>query len=50
MPIKIAHSLDLEPELPNEVLDIAREQGEDPDKVCLYINELREMIYGEFLL
>jgi len=43
--VKISHTLDLEPELPNEIVDIAREQGEDPDKVCSYINELREMIY-----
>lgn len=46
-PVKISHTLDLDPELPNEILDIAREQGEDRDTVGSYIQELRDMIYGK---
>lgn len=47
MPVKVSHNIDLGPELPNEVLDIARENGEDPERVCEYIQELRDMIYGK---
>lgn len=36
------------PELPDEIIDIARKQGEDPDRVCADIQELRDMIYGNF--
>lgn len=49
MPVKVSHNIDLGPELPNEVLDIAREQGEDPELVSEYIQEFRDMIYGKFL-
>lgn len=48
MPVKVSHTIDLGPELPNDVLDIAREQGEDPDRVCALIQELRDMIYGKW--
>lgn len=47
-PVKISHNLDLGPELPDEIIDIARKQGEDPDRVCADIQELRDMIYGNF--
>lgn len=50
MPVKVSHNIDLGPELPNEVLDIARENGEDPERVCEYIQELRDMIYGKWVL
>lgn len=46
--VKISHNLDLGPELPNEIMDVARKQGENPDTVCADIQELREMIYGEW--
>lgn len=49
MPVKVSHNIDLGPELPNDVLEIAREHGEDPERVCEYLQELREMIYGIFL-
>lgn len=45
--VKISHNLDLDPELPNEIMDIARKQGENPEKMCADIQELRDMIYGE---
>ena len=45
--VKISHTMDLSPELPNEVMDIARKQGEDPDRVCAHLQELRDMIYGK---
>lgn len=45
--VKISHSLDLGPELPNDVMDVARKQGENPDRVCADIQELRDMIYGK---
>lgn len=47
MPVKVSHNIDLGPELPNDVLDIAREQGEDPERICEYIQQLRDMIYGK---
>lgn len=46
MPVKVSHTIDLGPDLPNEVMDIARKQGEDPDRVCADIQELRELIFG----
>ncbi|XP_037024683.1 clavesin-1-like isoform X2 [Bradysia coprophila] len=47
--IKISHSLDLGP-LPDELIPIARRQGEDPDMTCNYLEELRNLIYerGDF--
>lgn len=45
--VQISHNLDLGPELPEEVAEVARKQGEDPDRVCSDIQELRDMIYGE---
>lgn len=45
--VKVSHNIDLGPELPNEIMDIARKQGENPDKVCSDIQELRDMIFGK---
>lgn len=50
MPVKVSHTIDLGPKLPNEVVDIARKQGEEPDRVCADIQELREMIFGKHCL
>lgn len=47
MPVKVSHTIDFGPELSNEVMNIARSQGEDPDHVCADIQELRDMIFGE---
>lgn len=47
-PIVISHQVELGPELTNEVMDEARRQGENPDTCHLRIQELRDMIYGEF--
>lgn len=47
MPVKVSYSIDLGPELPNEVMDIARQQGENPERVCADIQELRDMIFGK---
>lgn len=49
MPVKVSHTIDLGPELSNEVMDIARNQGEDPDRLCADIQELRDMIFGKFI-
>lgn len=46
--VEISHCLDLGPELPDDVKAIALEQGEDPEKVPLYLDELRAQIFGEF--
>uniref|UniRef100_U5EUI3 Putative transporter n=1 Tax=Corethrella appendiculata TaxID=1370023 RepID=U5EUI3_9DIPT len=43
--IEISHALDLSKDLPPEVEEEARKQGEDPDRVCLMVQELRDMIY-----
>lgn len=50
MPVKVSHTIELGPQLSNEVMDIARKQGEDPDRVCSDIQELRDMIFGKILL
>lgn len=47
MPVKVSHTIDLGPDLPNEIMDIARKQGEDPERVCADIQELRDMIFGK---
>lgn len=43
-------ALNLDPELPEDVLLIAIEQGEDLDKRLALIDELRNMIMGRFSL
>lgn len=45
--VQVSHNLDLGPELPEDITDIARKQGEDPNRICSDIQELRNMIYGE---
>lgn len=49
MPAKVSHNIELDPQLPNDVIDIARKQGEDPQRICADIQELRDMIYGMLL-
>lgn len=46
MPVKVSHTIDLGPGLSNEVMDVARKQGEDPERVIADIQELRDMIFG----
>lgn len=50
MPVKVSHTIELGPELSNDVMDIARKQGENPERVCADIQELRDMIFGKFYL
>lgn len=45
--VEVSHNLDLGPDLPNDIRDIALRQGETPDRVCSAITELRNMIYGD---
>lgn len=47
--VKISHSIDLGP-LPDELIPIARRQGEDPNLVCSYLDELRNIIFGKQFL
>lgn len=49
MPAKVSFNIDLGPDLSNEVMDIARKQGEDPERVSSDIQELRDMIFGKSL-
>ncbi|XP_063698368.1 alpha-tocopherol transfer protein-like [Culicoides brevitarsis] len=44
-PIVISHVVELGPELSNEVMDVARRQGEDPETVQMKIQQFRDMIY-----
>lgn len=44
---EISFHLDLGPELPNDYMEIARQQGEIPGTVCSHIQELRDMIFGK---
>lgn len=46
-PSTISYSLNLDPELPEDVQIIARRQGEDPDRICADLQEFRDMIYGK---
>lgn len=45
--LAVSYNLDLGPDLPADIVCIARRQGEDPDKVCAYVQELKDMIYGK---
>lgn len=42
-------ALNLDPELPEDVLKSAIEQGEDLDKRLALIDELRNMIMGKYI-
>uniref|UniRef100_A0A182NES0 CRAL-TRIO domain-containing protein n=1 Tax=Anopheles dirus TaxID=7168 RepID=A0A182NES0_9DIPT len=44
-PDGVIHKLYMERELPPKVAEVARVQGEDPDRTSLLIEELRDMIY-----
>ncbi|XP_035907328.1 uncharacterized protein LOC118510046 [Anopheles stephensi] len=44
-PAGVVHKLYMERELPPKVAEVARMQGEDPDRKSLMIEELRDMIY-----
>lgn len=44
--VKVSHNIELDAELTNDVLEIARKQGENPDTVCNNVQELRELIFG----
>ncbi|XP_055597104.1 clavesin-1-like isoform X2 [Uranotaenia lowii] len=41
----VKHVLELEKVLPPKIIEIARKQGEDPEKTCCLIQDLRDMIY-----
>lgn len=45
--IEISHELELNPELPDDIMKIAAKQGEDPGTKCELIQQLRDMIYGK---
>lgn len=49
MLVKVTHKLDLGPELPEEYKQQALKLGENPDLVPAYLDEFRNMIFGEFL-
>lgn len=44
--VEISHALDLGP-LPDELVPVARRQGEDPNMICSHLEELRNMIFGK---
>lgn len=46
MPAKVSFNIELGPDLSNEVMDVARKQGEDPERINSDIQELRNMIFG----
>lgn len=45
--VPVSYNLNLGPSLPDNVIDIAKRQGEDPDLTCSYLQELKDMIYGK---
>lgn len=48
--VAVSYKLDLGPELPADFICIARRQGEDPDKICALLQELKDMIYGKVFM
>ncbi|XP_058056606.1 alpha-tocopherol transfer protein-like [Anopheles bellator] len=44
-PEGVIHQLFMDRDLPPKIVEVARSQGEDPDRTSLMIEELREMIY-----
>lgn len=46
-PICISHVIELGPELPNDIMEIACRQGEDPETSLSIIQEFRDLIYGK---
>lgn len=46
--VLISHQIELSQQLPNDVLEVARQQGEDPDKVDALIDEFKQIIYGKY--
>ena len=50
MPAEVKVSHDLELELPKDVMELARKQGENADVVCSLIQELKDMIYGKYFV
>lgn len=48
--VLISHQIELNQQLPNDVMSIARKQGEDPDQCDALVQELKDIIYGEFFL
>lgn len=49
MPVKVSYNIELGPDLSNDVMNIARKQGEDPDRIVNDIQELRDMIFGNII-
>lgn len=45
-PEGVKHMLEMDRELPPKILEVACKQGEDPEKTCQKVQELRDMIYG----
>lgn len=44
--VQVSHNLDIDPpKLPDDVLEVAIKQGEDPDKVISYLDEFRQLIF-----
>ena len=46
-PEGVKHMLEMDKDLPPKIAEVAAKQGEDPEKTCLKIQQLRDMIYGE---
>lgn len=45
----ISHQIELSQDLPNDVMAIAKKQGEDPDRKAELIDEFKQLIYGEYV-
>lgn len=50
MLVELTHKLNLDPELPDEYKEKALELGEDPNKVPAYLDEFRNIIFGNYFL
>lgn len=44
--VSICYQLELGPDLPPHIAEIARQQGENSDSVCQSLQQLKDMIYG----
>lgn len=45
--VEVLYDLNLGPSVPDDYIDLARRQGEDPNLICAYLQELKDMIYGK---
>jgi hypothetical protein len=46
--VEISYDIDISTKLTKELLEVARNQGENDDMTCEKIQELKDMFFGEY--